>query len=93
MRKVDSVEATPRLRPSDHDMPERPWIDDFSSGYMQRMMPMMPRQGDREPWLNTQRYLKDKKLISKSAVDDDVMMFVTAEERDAAVAEVRATAS
>ena len=34
--------ATPRLRPRDRDMPQRPWIDDFSSGYMQRMMPMLP---------------------------------------------------
>ncbi|MFW2333666.1 MAG: FAD-containing monooxygenase EthA, partial [Ilumatobacter sp.] len=53
----------------------RPWIDDFSSGYMQRMMAAMPRQGDREPWLNTQRYHSDLKFIAKAPVDDDVMQF------------------
>ena len=37
-------------------MPGRPWIEDFSSGYMQRMMPMMPRQGAGDPWVNPQRY-------------------------------------
>ena len=67
--------CVPRLRPSDADMPRRPWIDDFSSGYMQRMMAMMPKQGDREPWVNTQRYHGDITLIVKQPVDDDVMQF------------------
>ncbi len=67
--------VVPRLRPSDHDMTPRPWIDDFSSGYMQRMMPLLPRQGDREPWLNTQRYERDVELIAKADVADDVLQF------------------
>ena len=46
--------ATPRLRPSDRDMPRRPYIDDFSSGYVQRVVPLLPKQGDREPWLHPQ---------------------------------------
>ncbi len=77
MRDTGTEVCTPRLRSGDHDMPERPWIDDFSSGYMQRMMAMMPRQGDREPWLNTQRYSSDKKLF-KQDVDDGVMRFTRA---------------
>ncbi len=36
---------------------------------------MLPRQGDREPWLNTQRYHSDIKFIAKAPVDDDVMQF------------------
>lgn len=75
MRDTGSDYCVPRLRPSDADMPRRPWIDDFSSGYMQRMMAMMPKQGDREPWVNTQRYHSDIKLIVKAPVDDDVMQF------------------
>ena len=75
MRDTGTVQCTPRLRSSDHGMPARPWIDDFSSGYMQRMMPMLPRQGDREPWLNTQSYSADKKLFRKQPVDDGVMSF------------------
>jgi hypothetical protein len=42
---------------------------------MARIMPMMPKQGDRAPWLNTQRYHQDVKLISKALVADDVMQF------------------
>ena len=47
MRNTGTDTATPRLRPSDLDMPRRPFIDDFPAGYMQRMMPMLPKQGDR----------------------------------------------
>ncbi len=75
MRDSGTDYCVPRLRPSDHDMPQRPWIDDFTSGYVQRMMAMMPRQGDREPWLNTQRYHSDLKFIAQAPVDDDVMQF------------------
>jgi monooxygenase len=78
MRDTGTVQCTPRLRPDDHDMTPRPWIDDFSSGYMQRMMPMLPRQGDRIPWVNTQSYAKDKLLLRKSPVDDGVMQFTAA---------------
>ncbi len=78
MRDTGTVQCTPRLRPEDHDMTPRPWIDDFSSGYMQRMMPMLPKQGDRVPWVNTQSYASDKLLLRKSPVDDGVMQFTTA---------------
>jgi cation diffusion facilitator CzcD-associated flavoprotein CzcO len=67
--------CTPELRPSDCSMPERPWIDDFNPGYMNRMMPLLPRQGDREPWINPQTYGRDKKLFRKGPVDDGVMRF------------------
>jgi monooxygenase len=75
MRDTGTDYCVPRLRPSDADMPQRPWIDDFSAGYMQRIMPTMPKQGDRAPWLNTQRYNQDIKLISKAPIADDVMQF------------------
>ncbi|WCO66032.1 NAD(P)/FAD-dependent oxidoreductase [Iamia majanohamensis] len=75
MRATGTDTSVPRLRPSDRAMPERPWIDDFSAGYMQRMMPMLPKQGDREPWVNTQRYDADRKLIAKAPVDDGVLRF------------------
>jgi monooxygenase len=75
MRETGTARCTPRLRPSDRDMPERPWIEDFSSGYMLRAMHLMPRQGDRAPWLNTQRYSEDKKLFREDPVDDGVMQF------------------
>ena len=78
MRDTGTNQCTPRLRPADHDMLQRPFIDDFSANYMQRVMPMLPKQGDREPWVNTQSYSADRKLIAKAAVDDGVMQFTRA---------------
>jgi monooxygenase len=75
MRKKGVVQCTPRLREQDHNMKERPWIDGFSSGYMQRMMHRMPRQGDHEPWINPQNYRRDKKMFKHSPIDDGVMQF------------------
>ena len=78
MRDTGTRQCTPRLRESDRSMPERPWIVDFSSGYMQRTMHKFPRQGDREPWINPQNYTKDKKMFLKAPVDDGVMQFTRA---------------
>ena len=78
MTQSRMTQATPRLRPEDANMAERPFIDDFSAGYMARMMPLLPRQGDREPWINTQSYSADKKFIAKAPIVDGVMRFTTA---------------
>ena len=75
MRKKGVAQCTPRLREQDRNMKERPRIDGFSSGYMQRMMHRMPRQGDHEPWINPQNYRRDKKMFKHSPVDDGVMQF------------------
>ena len=80
MRDTGTRQCTPRLRPSDETMPRRPWIDGFSSGYMQRVMHLMPAQGDREPWINPQNYDKDKRMFREGAVDDGVMQFTNPEE-------------
>lgn len=66
--------ATPRLRPEDRHMPKRPWIDGFSPGYMQRAMHLFPKQGDREPWLNTQDYARDRKLLRRGPIEDGVLV-------------------
>ena len=79
MEKVGMTQCTPRLREEDTDMPKRQWIEDFPAGYMKRMMPLLPRQGDREPWLHTQDFHRDIKLISKASVDDGVMIFANPE--------------
>ena len=56
-------------------MTQRPWIDEFSSGYVQRVMHAFPRQGDREPWLNTQDYSRDKKMFRRAALEDGALQF------------------
>ena len=79
MRDTGTDRCTPRLRPADEGMPGRPWIDDFPAGYMQRAMHLFPKQGDRAPWLNTQRYSQDKKLFRDGPMEDGVMSFESSE--------------
>ena len=76
MRATGARTCTPTLRPGDGEMPERRWIEDFSPGYMERVMHLFPRQGDREPWINPQNYKRDKKMFRKGPIDDGVMKFV-----------------
>jgi len=77
MRRTGTHQFTPRLRDSDLGMPERPWIADFTPGYMNRMMPMLPRQGDRAPWTNPQRYKADQRALLRDPMDDGVLQFTT----------------
>ncbi len=81
MRATGTDQCTPRLRASDADMPRRPWIDDFSAGYITRMAAMLPKQGDRAPWLNPQRFAADREALEKAPVDDGVMQFTRAPAR------------
>jgi monooxygenase len=68
-------QCTARLREEDMDMPARPWIEDFSAGYMQRSMQTLPKQGDKDPWRNTQNYALDKKIIRKASLEDGALVF------------------
>ena len=73
MDKHGARRATPRLRAEDRGMPARPWIADFTPGYMQRVMHLFPKQGDRAPWLNTQDYARDKEMVRKAPIEDGVI--------------------
>ncbi|MEZ5551344.1 MAG: NAD(P)/FAD-dependent oxidoreductase [Pseudomonadales bacterium] len=75
MKELGMQQVTARLRPEDADMPARPWIDDFSAGYMQRMMHLFPKQGDRDPWRNTQNYALEKKIIRSAPLEDGALVF------------------
>jgi monooxygenase len=69
----DARRAVPRLRPEDRAMQARPWITDFTPGYMQRVMHLFPKQGDREPWLNTQNYARDREMLRAGRIEDGVL--------------------
>ena len=75
MDKKRVRQCTPRLRESDQGMPERPFIEDFSSGYIQRALHLMPKQGDREPWVNPHDYLRDRRVLRQEPVEDGVLRF------------------
>jgi len=71
-------QCTPRLRDQDRDMPKRPWIIGFSSGYIQRVLGWLPKQGDHAPWTNPQNYVRDKKMFRDAPIQDGVLMFSNA---------------
>jgi monooxygenase len=75
MDATGARKVVPTLRPEDANMPARLWIEDFSAGYMSRMMHLFPRQGDREPWINPQDYARDKKMFRHGSLEDDALIF------------------
>ena len=75
MSDTGTTTCTPVPRPDDAVMPLRPWIDDFTPGYMMREMHRFPKQGSREPWVNPQDYARDRKMFARDPVDDGVMVF------------------
>jgi hypothetical protein len=75
MRSKNARICRPTLRHEDKGMPERRWIENFSAGYMERVMHLFPRQGDREPWINPQNFKRDKKMFRESPIEDGVMIF------------------
>lgn len=79
MRATGTEQCTPRLRTIDRGMPERPWIDGFRPGYIERSLHRFPKQGDREPWLNPQDYRHDRRMFLSAPVDDGVMQFTRAD--------------
>ncbi len=48
---------------------------DFTSGYVQRALDGLPKQGARRPWKVYQNYLKDLLIMRFGALDDGVMEF------------------
>ena len=75
MDRLEVRQVTPRLREQDAGMALGPWIDDFSAGYMQRVMHLFPKQGLQDPWRNTQDFMADKKLIRNAPLADGALIF------------------
>ncbi len=50
-------------------------IIDFSSGYIQRSLDKLPKQGDEFPWKLHQNYLKDMLILKYKKINDDVLEF------------------
>lgn len=73
MRKGGYATATPVLDdPS--AVSEEPFLD-LSSGYIQRALPYLPKQGNKAPWRLRQNYLLDVITLRHRKVDDGVLRF------------------
>ncbi|MBS0274374.1 MAG: NAD(P)/FAD-dependent oxidoreductase [Proteobacteria bacterium] len=66
--------ATPRR---DASVEEAPWLD-FSSGYVQRALEILPKQGAKKPWKLDQNYALDILTLRYSKIDDGTMEFAKA---------------
>ena len=75
MDKHGYRQCTPRN--NDPTITEVPWID-FSSGYVQRAIDRLPRQGSRVPWKLHQNYLLDLLTLRFGAIDDGSLELVPA---------------
>ncbi len=62
--------------PSDPAMPTRPFLD-FAAGYIGRAVELLPRQGDRMPWLTSMSYHSDVKLLRADSILDPELHFGT----------------
>ncbi|NJC74036.1 NAD(P)/FAD-dependent oxidoreductase [Planosporangium thailandense] len=64
--------ATPQ--PPRDEPADQPFLD-FNSGYVQRSLHRLPRQGRRAPWRLYQNYLRDVVLMRYGRLQDDGMLF------------------
>jgi cation diffusion facilitator CzcD-associated flavoprotein CzcO len=64
--------CVPRLR--ELGLTQEPLLD-FSSGYVQRSLSQLPKQGSKAPWKLHQNYLRDLLGLRYGAVEDGVLEF------------------
>jgi monooxygenase len=65
------VSATPVAPPEGADLP----FLDLSSGYVQRSLAALPKQGRRTPWRLHQNYIRDVRLMRRGSLEDEGMTF------------------
>ena len=77
--------ATPRVR--DPNIETEPALD-FTSGYVQRALHELPKQGSKLPWKLYQNYVRDLSMLRYGKLEDGTMEFAKAPktERTKAVA-------
>ncbi len=75
MDRTGTQIATPVL--DDPDVREEPWLS-FTSGYVQRALDVLPKQGSKRPWKVHQNYAKDLLDLKFGKVDDGAMRFAKA---------------
>jgi cation diffusion facilitator CzcD-associated flavoprotein CzcO len=77
---MDDIGATvvePRIAEADADMNLLPWVDpeNFNPGYLMRSLHLLPKQGDRQPWVHTQDYWADKDAIPAIDLEDGNLIY------------------
>ena len=84
LKATGNSQFTPRISSAlSQSMPKRLWIDNFSAGYMQRVMHLFPKQGDQSPWVNPQNFRKDRQMFRDEPLEDGALSFESATGVDA----------
>jgi len=65
------VSATPVAPPEGADLP----FLDLASGYVQRSIDELPKQGSRTPWRLHQNYIRDVQMMRRGDLEDEGMTF------------------
>ena len=88
MRDTGTTVATPAL--ADPSSLEEENVFDFSSGYIQRSLHIMPKSTVALPWRLSQNYVQDRIDMKTGAIADGVLTFSNARAAVAAQAELQA---
>jgi cation diffusion facilitator CzcD-associated flavoprotein CzcO len=75
LARMDATGTAVAVPVRDPSVREQPFID-FSSGYVQRAVGMLPKQGDRKPWKLAQNYLVDLATLRFAPLQDGALRFV-----------------
>jgi hypothetical protein len=68
-------QVTPTPKPNGESAAAAPFVENFSSGYIQRALASWPKQGAKKPWRVYQNYFRDTIALKWSPVDDNALEF------------------
>lgn len=80
MDTIKSAKMMPTLSETNRNMTKRDMLEDFSPNYIKRALDIMPKQGDKAPWLMHQNYKLDKQSLNGAVLDDGILIFSDANE-------------
>jgi monooxygenase len=72
LKRMDATGAKAAIARRDPDVGEIPFLD-FTSGYVRRALPLLPKQGARRPWRLYQNYLLDLLTLRFGRIEDGTL--------------------
>ena len=72
LKRMDRIGARVAVARRDPRVEEIPFLD-FTSGYVRRALPLLPRQGARRPWRLYQNYLLDLLTLRFGKIEDGTL--------------------
>ena len=72
LKRMDAKGAKVAIARRDPQVAEAPFLD-FTSGYVQRALPLLPKQGERRPWRLYQNYWLDLLTLRFGKIEDGTL--------------------